>query len=122
MKSILLTLNFPPAIGGIETVLHQICRNSEAQTVVGAPDSVGSRDFDSTQPYCVRRLALPGVRKREFRARCRLLGLEGAHASAMLRFAQKLVREVRPDVVQIGHPWLGLVGWSLRRLMGLPYV
>jgi phosphatidylinositol alpha-1,6-mannosyltransferase len=52
----LLTLEFMPAHGGIERVLHErACGGAGAELVVFAPWSAGAEDFDARQPFAIRR-------------------------------------------------------------------
>lgn len=60
MKKILvITLEFPPQVGGIATYIDQICKNLDpTKIVVLAPKMERSDDFDKKQPYKIIRASL----------------------------------------------------------------
>jgi phosphatidyl-myo-inositol dimannoside synthase len=112
MKVLLACLDFPPTLGGIQTMLSSLAAelNSWELTVV-APAAPGAAEFDRGQPYRVIRAQCPGGRNQTCR---RVLGVA-------LRVA-RLVRAERPDVLLWGHPLLGPLGPILRCAMGIPYL
>jgi phosphatidylinositol alpha-1,6-mannosyltransferase len=56
VKSLLLTTNFPPAVGGLERFAHEAARALEpADVVVLAPAAPGGDSFDASAPFRVAR-------------------------------------------------------------------
>ncbi|GAA1703804.1 glycosyltransferase family 4 protein [Fodinicola feengrottensis] len=63
MTTLLVTNDFPPQVGGIQTFVHALARRQPpGSLVVLAPRQDGDRDFDAAQPFPVirrRSVALP---------------------------------------------------------------
>ncbi|GLZ39191.1 glycosyltransferase family 4 protein [Actinokineospora sp. NBRC 105648] len=119
-KTLLVTNDFPPRPGGIQTYLHSFARWLPGQEiVVYAPDWAGAREFDAAQPFTVVRhpgklmLPVPGVARR---AR-EILKAEGCDsvwfgAAAPLALLAPTLREAgarRVVASTHGHE----VGWSM---------
>ena len=51
-----MTPDFPPATGGIQTMLHEIVRRGSRDSAVITADQPGAADFDRQQPFQVLRL------------------------------------------------------------------
>jgi phosphatidylinositol alpha-1,6-mannosyltransferase len=100
-KTLVLTNDYPPRQGGIQSFLHAlVCARPPGSVVVYAPSWDGSAAFDAAQPFPVIRhpgslmLPTPGV----------------------LRRAQQIVREHDCDTVLFGAAApLGLLAPGLRR-------
>jgi phosphatidylinositol alpha-1,6-mannosyltransferase len=108
-RVLVLTPDFPPKRGGIETLVHRLVVNwqrCEPRVVTLDHDSAG--DFDRSQPFHTRR-----VKRRATRQATMLL----ANVAAL----QEALRQ-RPDVVLSAHvvtsPGAQLVG----RLLGIPLI
>lgn len=113
-RTLLITLGFPPAVGGIQRLLHQRCLLQPAQIAVLAPQSPGSDRFDGAQPFPVRRWpawgeSIPGLRRLSQLLRPLLL----AH-----RWQQ-----VQPfSALECGQTLpFGLTAWLLSRRWRIPY-
>ena len=109
MKILLLTWDFPPARGGIQTWMLELARRlPDARVHVLAPAQRGDRKFDRTSGVRVSRLAS---------AR---LGLWAWLAALCIRtFWYCLVD--RPDLVVCGHVVTAPAGLLARRLLGIRY-
>ena len=109
MKVLLLTWDFPPARGGIQTWMLELARRlPDARVHVLAPAQRGDREFDRSSGVQVSRLAS---------AR---LGLWAWLAALCLRtFWYCLVD--RPDLVVCGHVVTAPAGLLARRLLGIRY-
>lgn len=60
MTTLLVTNDFPPRQGGIQTFLHQlVLRQPSGSVVVFASDYPGSAEFDAAQPFPVVRASTP---------------------------------------------------------------
>lgn len=68
-KCLLITLGFPPAVGGIQRYLYHRCLAWEGEPItVLAPEMQGWQDFDGQQPFEIRRWKpllhrLPGLKR-----------------------------------------------------------
>ena len=107
-RTLLVTNDFPPRPGGIQSYLHDLARALPAgELAVYAPSWRGDREFDATLPFPVHRhptsLMLP--------------------VPAVARRAAQLAREHDADAVWFGAAApLGLLGPSLRRRAGIARV
>jgi len=114
MRTLLITLGFPPAVGGIQRFLHQRCLLLPDDIAVLAPRVVGWRAFDAQQPFSIRRWPgwgsrIPGLR--------RLL-----QTFWPLLLAFRWQREQRFARIECGQALpCGLVALFLARLWRVPY-
>ena len=110
LRVLVLTPDFPPAVGGIQNYLYQLCAHlPDAELVVVAPDHPGARAFDGHQRFRVIRTASRGKLGRlsfgVFCAAAMGVGLTGGF-----------------DVIVCGHFLAGVPALVLRRLRGVPVV
>ena len=114
MRTLLITLGYPPALGGIQRFLYQRCLLSPNGIAVLAPRAPGWRAFDAQQPFPIRRWPewggrIPGLR--------RLLQMLWP-----LLLALRWQREQRFDRIECGQALpFGLVALFLARLWRAPY-
>ncbi len=114
MRTLLITLGFPPAVGGIQRFLHQRCLLSPDGIAVLAPRMPGWRAFDAQQPFAIRRWPewgsrIPGLRR-----------LSQTLWPLLLAFRWQ--REQRFDRIECGQALpFGLVALFLARLWHVPY-
>ncbi|WP_163506767.1 glycosyltransferase family 4 protein [Fodinicola acaciae] len=92
MTTLLVTNDFPPRAGGIQTFVHALaCRQPPGSLVVLAPDHEGAREFDMAQPFPVvrlRHLAVPTPRlTREVIAQAESFGCDTVWFGAALPLA-----------------------------------
>lgn len=105
MPSLLVTNDFPPKLGGIQTYLHELWRRLPPdETTVLTTAFPGAREWDARQAFRVER-------RRE-----RVL----VPTARLARDVDALAREVRADVVFV-DPMLP-AGWIGPRLRAAPYV
>lgn len=116
MRHLLITLGFPPDIGGMQQFLYARCQSSDAgEVVVLAPDSPGSASFDTEQSFDIYRWNnicgnIPGV-KRLFQV------LLSAYRS------WRIYRSQGFDVIECGQALpCGLVALVFERILGIPYI
>jgi len=115
VRSLLLAASFPPALGGIETLLYQTCRRLTEPPLVVAPAPARAADL------CVHNVPT------NLAARLTYRPLWAAHPSlhylhAFLAPALGAVRASRPRVIQAGHVYLAPLAWLLARRLDLPFV
>ena len=115
MRSLLLAASFPPALGGIETLLYQTNRRLADPPLVLAP-----------APACAADVRVQAVTT-SLAARLSYRLLWTAHPSlyflhAFLAHAYGALKAWRPRVIQAGHVYLAPLAWLLARRMGLPLV
>ena len=107
-RSLFVTNDFPPRVGGAQTYYWNMIQTLDpGEVVIVAPAHPDAAAFDATHPYTVVRtphttvLPLPSVE----------------------RLCERLIREHDLELLQLGHPLpAGLLGPWLRRTAGVPYV
>lgn len=118
--TLLVTNDFPPRAGGIQSYLHDIARRLPAdKLVVYAPDCPGAAEFDREQPFRVFRhptsLMLPTAqvarRAAELMHEHRLSGLWFGAAAPLALLARRLRRQGASRIVAFTHGHE--VGWSM---------
>ena len=119
-RTLLLTNDFPPRTGGIQSYLHELAiRLPAADLVVYAPDWPGAAEFDAALPFPVIRhptslmLPVPTVERRAARL-IRDHGLEAVWFGASAPLALLAPRLRRAGITRVlacthGHE----VGWSM---------
>jgi phosphatidyl-myo-inositol dimannoside synthase len=110
MRLLLLTIDFPPAPGGVQNLLGHLAGGLTPawQVTVLAPAAAGDAAWDRTQPYTV------------VRSRPRVggtLSLVGLQARALLEILRR-----RPQVIVCGHVLLGPWCRVVSALLRVPYV
>jgi phosphatidylinositol alpha-1,6-mannosyltransferase len=110
MRILLLTVDFPPARGGIQNLLANLADGLAAQNDVSvvAPRRTGSAEWDSGRRYAITRAAASAF-----------------WPLVMITFwCAALSRAIRrpPDVVVCGHVLLGPVCCGIARLFGAPLI
>ncbi len=115
MKLLLLTLDFPPEIGGIQTLLYEFCQNfHKFEPIVIAPGKGVEEEFDISQPFKIYRVGLFSCSNSRIAKLLFLL--------LMLIKAFTISLSEKIDVVLCGHVTVGIVGLTLKRLHSKPYV
>jgi phosphatidylinositol alpha-1,6-mannosyltransferase len=107
-RSLFVTNDFPPRVGGAQTYYWNMIRTLDPDDVViVAPAHRDAAAFDATHPYTVVRTARATVWP----------------APSIERLCERLIREHDLELLQLGHPLpAGLLGPWLRRTAGVPYV
>jgi phosphatidylinositol alpha-1,6-mannosyltransferase len=115
VRSILLAASFPPALGGVETLLYQTSRRLADPPLVLAPAPAAAPD-----------VAVRSVRL-DLAARAAYRPLWALHPS--LHYVQMFLGPAlrasaawQPQVIQAGHIYLAPLAWLLARRLGLPFV
>ncbi len=115
VRSLLLAASFPPALGGVETLLYQTNRRLTQPPLVLAPAPASASDV-SVRAVCV---TLAG----------RLAYRPLWHLHPSLHYVQTFWRPSwqaaqawRPHVIQAGHIYLAPLAWLLSRQLRLPFV
>lgn len=110
MKVLLLTWDFPPTRGGIQTWMLELARRlPDAQVRVLAPTVPGDRPFDAASGCWVKRLGMARFGRLPW----------------MLHLAVGTLRQCltwRPDVIACGHVMTAPAALLARRLLAVPYV
>jgi len=116
IKSLLITPDFPPSIGGIQNYLYNICRNLPTGAVfVVAPYTYGYDDFDAKQGFPIFRAgSMDYNAERKFGAAPLLLPL--------LQLSWRISRLENVDIIQCGHVVTGMGCLILKYLLGKPYI
>lgn len=113
-NGVLLTTDFPPALGGISNYLFNVYRQFDLRglTLI-APQHPDAERFDSAQAYAVSR----------FRGGLDVPGVRGAwQVWRMYREAETLVKGNRDLVLHCGHVNAAVAARKLRRRYGTPYL
>jgi len=110
MRLLLLTIDFPPARGGVQQLLAQLAAGLARtwKITVVTPATPGDAAWDDAQPYAVIRSLPLGW------GRSALAGLQ-------VRAFVELLRR-RPHVIVCGHVLLGPLCRLVSVLLGVPYV
>jgi phosphatidylinositol alpha-1,6-mannosyltransferase len=115
-KTLLITLAFPPDIGGMQSFAYQRCLHANVNHfVVLAPKTMGWQAFDERQPVRICRWSaalqnVPGI-KRVLQFVFPLLHVLRLH------------RRERFDVIECWQPLpFGLIGMISKSLYGVPYI
>ncbi len=115
VRSLLLAASFPPALGGVETLLYQTNRRLTEPPRVLAPAPAAAADI-SVRQVCIN-----------FAGRAAYRPLWRLHPS--LHFLQtfwgpslQAAQTWRPHVIQAGHIYLAPLAWLLSRQLKLPFV
>jgi phosphatidylinositol alpha-1,6-mannosyltransferase len=115
VRSLLLAASFPPATGGVETLLYETTRRLQEPPLVLAPTPAAAPDLT------VRPVSLSILARAAYRPLWRLhpaLHFLQAYLGPALRAA----RAYRPEVLQAGHIYLAPVAQLLARRLRTPYV
>src|SRR5438105_2425285 len=116
MRSLLLATSFPPAVGGVETLLYQTTRRLAQPPLVLAPRS-------QSTPADVSVLGVPTT----LSARVAYRPAWRLHPSlyyllAWLPASLRAARQCRPGVIQVGHVYLAPLDWLLARRLRVPWL
>jgi phosphatidylinositol alpha-1,6-mannosyltransferase len=115
VRSLLLAASFPPALGGVETLLYQTNRRLTEPPLVLAPQAAAAPDLP------IRSVATTLLVRAAYRPLWRLH--PSLHYTQLfLAPALHAARTWRPDVIQAGHVYLAPLARILARRFGVPYV
>lgn len=118
VRSLLLAPSFPPAAGGMETLLYQTARRLADPPLVLAPRPARAPDLPiravSTSP---RTMAGRGLYRLAWALHPSL-----HYTRAFWRPAVTAMRDHRPHVIQAGHVYLAPLAWAMARRSGKPFV
>jgi phosphatidylinositol alpha-1,6-mannosyltransferase len=114
VRSLLLATSFPPAVGGVETLLYQTNRRlAEAPLVLGPAAGAPAITVHPIPMTIARRL----IYRPSWFVHPALYYL-----AAWWRPALQAARAWRPSVIQVGHVYLAPLGWLLARGLRRPWV
>lgn len=109
-RVLIITPDFPPALGGIQTLVHRIAHHSKRLTVrVVAAASPGADRFDAGEPTDVCRSPRLGRDRR-------------ADMAALNMFALREAMSFRPDLVLSAHIVSAPAAQLVSRLSGSPTI
>ena len=116
MRRLLITLGFPPAVGGIQRYLYHRCLAWDGEPItVLAPEVQGWQDFDGQQPFEIQRWkpllhGLPGLK--------RLPQVLFPLAQAVILYRQRGF-----DYIELGQALpFGLITLLFHYAFGIPYL
>jgi phosphatidyl-myo-inositol dimannoside synthase len=115
VRSLLLAASFPPALGGVETLLYQTSRRLAVPPVVLAPAPAAAPDLT------VEAVRLTSAARAAYRP---LWALHPSlhYVQAFWAPALRSIRTWRPTSIQAGHIYLAPLAWLLARRVRLPFV
>jgi phosphatidylinositol alpha-1,6-mannosyltransferase len=106
-RALVLSPDYPPAMGGIQQLVHRIVSNAERlEAMVITLDHPQAPAFDAEQDHRVVRIR-PGPDRR--------LGIVGLNVRALQE-----ARRFKPDVVLAAHIVTAPAAAAIRRLLGVP--
>ncbi len=107
MRSLLLTPDFPPATGGIQTVMHRLARHARQLTIrVVTRDHARAGEFDRSAGLDVVRAGPAGSPR---------AAIASMNARALIE-----ARRFRPDLVVSGHVVASPAALAIGRVLGVP--
>jgi len=110
MRTLVLASAFPPACGGVERFIYQLCRGLEGQLVVIAPQTPGDQQFDVAQSFEIRRVSkLP-------------LAIPGSTALSLSISLTKELARARPDLLICAHISVAGLAYIVKKLINVDYV
>jgi len=121
MKSLLLSLDFPPRFGGIQTLLFENVKRLGGEHTVLTSYVPGCEEFDKRQKFRIVRRKMGFMTKNIMS----LINRTDNFMRFYLEFwhlAERLIKTEGIDVVQCGHISTALVGYEAKRRYGIPYV
>jgi phosphatidyl-myo-inositol dimannoside synthase len=105
-RLLILTPDFPPAVGGIQLVAHRLAANMSAfETLVLAPDAAGAREHDVDCGVRVKRVGVRG-------------GARGVRAASLNAGALLVASRFRPALTLSAHILLSPAAAAIGRLLG----
>ena len=114
VRVLVVTTDFPPAPGGIQTVLFKTISHFQSfEPIVVAPDHPHAEVFDRGAPFEIHRVPL-GIRGSSRPARWADLAL-------LIGLSQAKSVQLRPNVLLCGHPFVSMVGWARKKTRKTPY-
>jgi phosphatidylinositol alpha-1,6-mannosyltransferase len=115
VRSLLLAASFPPALGGVETLLYETNRRLTEPPLVLAPSPAAAPDLR------IRSVSTMVLVRAAYRPLWRLH--PSLHYTQLfLAPALRAVRTYRPEVIHAGHVYLAPLARLLARRFGIPYV
>lgn len=111
-KTLLITLEYPPHVGGVATYTHDLALALDPmQTVVLAPKHSDAASWDSRQPYTI-------IRKPFFFPRC-----VWPRWMRLLWQTWRIVRRHQIERIMVHHALpVGYVAWCLKKWVKIPYL
>lgn len=111
-KTLIITLEFPPDIGGIATYVHDLAEALDPhKTIVLAPPVAGTSAWDDAQPYTIIRKNL--LWPKMFWPRW----------IRLLLIARRIAKKEQVELVIIHHVLpVGYIGLYLKRFLKIPYL
>lgn len=124
-KSLLITNLFPPDIGGVQKLLHEIANQlPPTETVVLAPAHSSDDEFDAQHQFNIYRQTEfpPGWRGSIYKIIARFLPPILVRIVLYFPTAFSLIKRKNIEIVQVGFLHVGLVAYLLKKLTGKPYI
>lgn len=125
-KNLLLTLDFPPKMGGVAEYYHQLCtRMPKNSIVVVAPYQNGCEEFDNRQPYpIIRSKKLTSIVSSMQKSRTKKLpGLKTLSWMTLSKHIVPIIRAHRVELLHIGQILpLGTVALQIKKQTGVPFL
>ena len=125
-KALMITVSFPPQIGGIQTALLKLCqRYSRLDVIVIAPSEKNAAEIDKAQSFPVYRIRPSRTSTIGKMIEKVLSTLLGGMLGNMFRFIVPTwlqLQRTTISIIQCGHIRTGLVGYLAKKLYKIPYV
>ncbi|MFH0815120.1 MAG: glycosyltransferase family 4 protein [Candidatus Falkowbacteria bacterium] len=122
-KTLLITLDFAPMVGGIATYWSNLCKNLPREDIVVlAPEAASSLDFDMRQPYLIYRYNLLWPAFAHGATSGKLGGWIWPKWLPFLRHAWKLCRREKIEQIIVGQILPGAaIALILKFFLRIPY-
>lgn len=113
-KIVILALDFPPSIGGIQTYAYNICLAlKQASPVIIAPYHLESESFDKGEDFRIIRPKSSLFNAGRF---CKLFYLLWCIRALFGLNKRNIIK-----LILCNHIWCGLLAFFINRLVGIPY-
>ena len=125
-KSLLITLDFPPRLGGVATYYHSVCKNLPAdKIVVLAPKQEGAESFDQAQNFTIIRKKMlgqfPEVWPKSLGGIIKIISR--IKWLSIIRHLASVAKTHKIEIIQAGQILpLGTLAWLFWRRKKIPYI
>ncbi|MFA6410617.1 MAG: glycosyltransferase family 4 protein [Candidatus Buchananbacteria bacterium] len=125
-KTLLVTLDFPPNLGGVATYYYNLCKNLPAdKIVVLAPNQPGAEEFDQKQNFAIIRKNLikdfPQTWPSGFRGVFKIIA--SVKWLTLIRQINLIAKHHKIELIQAGQVLpIGTLAWLYWRKKGVPYI
>ena len=120
MKSLVLSLSFPPDLGGIQIITYEIVKRLKSENTVLCRYTKGSEEFDKKLNLKVKRKGFNLLERflwsLLFRVNCLL-----PYYTHFYKETNRIIKRDSVDVIHCSHISTAILGYIFKRKYGIPY-